>query len=458
MLTYAILMALICSCSSFAVARNSEWSYPQRATIWHEALGPYNSDASAVVEGRTFAFKSRTGKRAREYDQALPTVAKAVQLAAPHIAESREDVANCYTNLACFYYLRGDLSLAEQNMHSALKIAQGSHKASAQVTDILDYLAVIQRAQAGSTRPTASNTKYADEAESTYLINRQHRHKAAADLNHPDITNVNSHLLMSYYDVGGNNSGGPNVTLKNAKAHVLRPPVYATTGEDSFNKMIAFAKEMIAKYTPPPPPPPPPEQRLGSIMGNWKIPTDIETKANIKTKVVTKETVEGTESRSGSGEQISHVAEVPIFLCRASDYAYLHSTITDYGRTRGLSMDKFAVTWPSTHKQAEDLLILLTRTARALPQSQEQKTDKNGDYEFTDLPKGQYLLFAALVTKNSCGYWVCPSPTEPITVSQLEQFTVDFSKENETSVWKKEGNSIQGFFPEPASGTAQKHN
>lgn len=452
-------LALGCFFASSAEteARIGEWSYPERATIWHEALGPYNADANAVVNGRTFIFDSRTGRRAREYDQALPTFTKAVQLAAPHISENSEDVASCYINLACFYYLRGDLSSAEQNMHVALKIAKGSIKQSSQITDILDYLAVIQRAQASATGPTAYGTKYADEAERSYLLGRHIKHESTADLAHPDITNINSHLLMSYYDVGGGAAGGPAVTLKNAKAHILRPPIYAITGEDSFSKMLSFAKEMVEKYKPRRIEDPP-EPGLASIMGNWKVPTDIKTTASIKTKVVTKETVEGTESRSGSGEQASNVAEVPIFLCRASDYVSLYSTIANYGKTRGLSMEKFTITWPATHKQAEDLLVQLTNTARGLPKAQEQKTDKNGDYEFTDIPRGQYILFAALVTQNTCGYWICPSLDKPVPVSQVEQFTIDFSTENEIPIWKKEGNSLRGFMPTITPGSVPNRN
>ncbi len=457
LLSVASAIALTCFLAPPIVARTVEWTYPQRATIWHEALGPHNADANAVVEGRTFAFESRGGKRAREYDQALSSFTKAMQLAAPHISENREDVANCYTNLACFFYLRGDLGSAEQNMRVALKIAQGSNSVSPQVSDILEYLAVIQRAQAGSTRPSVSSSKYASEAENSYLLDRHLKHEANADSSHPDITNINSHLLMSYYDVGGSAAGESAVALRSAKAHVLSPPIYATTGEDSFAKMLSFAKEMIEKYTPPiiivle-------EPGLASIMGNWKVPTEIKTTASIKTKVVTKETVEGTESRSGSGEQASNVAEVPIFLCRAADYVSLYSTIATYGKTRGLSMDKFTITWPATHKQAEDLLIQLTNTARGLPKAKEQKTDKNGDYEFTDIPKGQYILFAALVTQNTCGYWVCPSPNESIQVKQVEQFPIDFTTENETPIWKKEGNSLRGLLPlapNPASSRNQ---
>lgn len=460
LLSVASSIALTCFFAPPIGARTGEWSYPQRATIWHEALGPRNADANAVIEGRTFAFESRGGKRAREYDQALPTFTKSVQLAAPHISENREDVANCYTNLACFYYLRGDLSSAEQNMRTALKIAQGSLTPSSQVSDILEYLAVIQRAQAGSTRSSASSSKYASEAEKSYLLDRHLKRESTADLTHPDITNINSHLLMSYYDVGGSATDETAVTLKNAKAHVLRPPIYATTGEDSFSKMLSFAKEMIGKYTnsTTEPPPPPQEPGLASVMGNWKVPTDIKTTASIKTKVVSKETVEGTEIRSGAGEQASNVAEVPIFLCKASDYAELYSTIAKYGETRGLSMDQFTVTWPATHKQAEDLLVQLTRTARSLPKVQEQKTDKNGDYEFTDIPKGQYILFASLVTQNTCGYWVCPSPNESIQVKQVEQFPIDFTTENETPIWKKEGNSLRGLLPPAALSPTQNQN
>ncbi|MFA6212348.1 MAG: hypothetical protein WCT03_06105 [Candidatus Obscuribacterales bacterium] len=428
--------------------RTNDWSYPQKATIWHEALGPYNTDANAIVEGRTFSFASRTGKRAREYELAFQTIAKAVQLAEPHITDSRDDVANCYINLACFQYLKGDLNAAEQNMHRALKIATGSPKSLGQVADILDYLAVIQRAQAGATRSTMNTAKYADDAERSYLINRNQRNEKVKDVNHPDIRNVNSHLQMSYFDVGGSEGGGPETTLKNIKTHILTPPIYATTGEDSLSKMVSFAREMINKFTPPPPPPPPllpPEERLGTIMGNWKVATDIRTTASIKTVQVTKVTVEGTESRVGSGEQASNVAQVPIFLCRASDYAILHSKIVNFGQSRGLSMDKFGVSWPATHKQAEDLLVQLSNCARNLPRVQEQKTDKNGDYEFTDLPKGQYILFAALVTQNSCAYWICPQPNEPITVKQIGQFTIDFSTENQTCIWRKVGNSLRSL-------------
>lgn len=447
------ILPLLLAALSLQPVSAADWSYPRNKTIWNEALGPDNLDALATIEGRPFSFETTSPIRSKRYDNVLPLLNEALSKTAPHVTNSPEDVAHCYVNIGCFYFIRGDLQLAEQNIRSALRIAQANAKTdSLLVAEILEYLTMVQRAQGGFSRPSETSPKHYQAAENSYKVTR-HLKADGLGQSHPDIKHVNSHLAMSYFDAMQPSKAYD--LMHKTGAPDLCPFMPSRYGEDVLEKMASFAREMIDKYKPvfhdetntfaklK-------EMGIASIIGNWTVPTDITTTAKIQTKATSRETVEGSQTMSGSGEQTSRVADVPIMLCRGSDYASLESIITSYGRVRGLAAEDFGVTWPATHKQAEDLLVSLRQAGEGFA-LETQKTDKNGDYEFTRIPKGKYFLFAALVTRDACGYWM--RPPEFINVTQVAQFTVDFPEEQETIIWSKERGrhgASQGLFSQPA--------
>lgn len=179
------------------------------------------------------------------------------------------------------------------------------------------------------------------------------------------------------------------------------------------------------------------EERGGTIIGTWHVPQDITFKIKQETPEVKKEIVgDITETRSGSYEDTSQLADVPIYLCHAQDYSKLFNAMQEFGKERGLSMEDLSNTWPATHKQAEDLLLHVQKAADAIA-FQVHKTDKNGGFEFANIPQDNYILYAALATKDQCRIWFLPSPTTPIAITKVQQVTVDFIPDNARIVWTR---------------------
>lgn len=446
-----IAIQLLIPAACFAHLQVKEWSYPEKKTIWHEALGPHNNDALAVIEGRTFIFKSTQDQRGAEYDANLTVFQDAVRLSKSHVKESPSDYIHCLVNLSVFYYLRGEMGPAENFIDEAIKVAaDNSNQSSLNVSEIAEYRSVMKRALGGFRTNSESTKKNYESAERhfNYIL------KSRQDLlsaQHPDIGHTKSHQLMTYLD--GDNYQKAYYAGEDPDVSLLKPFMPNISTEDIFSKMLRFAEAMKFKYTPQIIE----EEGIGSIIGNWNVAQDVTVTVKHSTKEESKEIAgEIHELRSGSGVQQSRISDVPIYLCRISDHKTLTASIKAFGARRGLLSKDFPGKWPVTHQQAEDLLLGLQRQVENL--GKKTKTDKDGGFDFPNVAKGKYFLFASLANKEQCRLWFKQKDDEgnDLDIQTRKQFEVSFEENDGIVIWSRERKRGQfpqfkhsGFIPPP---------
>ena len=236
------------------------------------------------------------------------------------------------------------------------------------------------------------------------------------------------------------------------------PTLTVNQGTDKLAAMVDFAKSISKKCETPPPPPPPEEVGLATILGNWAIPTDVVQKAVRKTmhrkETVLEGDVDVVETRE---EKVSPVENVSIYLCRYPDNPNsILAQIQQYGAAKGLAwagLGDFGSThgWPANHLQAEQLQAIIDSSALSISKKI-TKTDKNGDYKFEGVPKGDYLLYGSICTKSQCLIWLIPP--EKISVRRVDQFRFDFIESTGIKIWE-EGHPAAPATPiEYFNGTA----
>ncbi|MBZ0187712.1 MAG: tetratricopeptide repeat protein [Candidatus Obscuribacterales bacterium] len=188
--------------------------------------------------------------------------------------------------------------------------------------------------------------------------------------------------------------------------------------------MVAYAKDVIAKCKPKPkkkkvrhgPP------GLATILGNWSIKTDIKEKSVSKSRSYDEQRLDGTWhiTENVDAGKASQVEGVTIYLCHyPKNPTHVLRQLRQYGSVRGLQWSdfgRFGTThgWPANNKQARQLVTILDSVASSISY-ETVPTDKNGDYVFTEVPKGDYLLYASVCTEKQCMVWLIPG--EKIVVS-----------------------------------------
>ncbi|MBX9942125.1 MAG: hypothetical protein K2Y32_22865 [Candidatus Obscuribacterales bacterium] len=184
---------------------------------------------------------------------------------------------------------------------------------------------------------------------------------------------------------------------------------------------------------------------LATIIGTWKVNSDLTYTAETRTSSKQELTLEGTRYRSGHLKSESNVASQRIYLLSDTQYSQLYRVLDSFGKYRGLSMDDFGHTWPANYQQSEQLMKMLESVASRIALSAAE-TDMHGDYEITGcsistdngkLPSGKYFLFASLLTDERCVFWFLPDFAKSIEVKESKQIQVDFTHENEFQVWRK---------------------
>lgn len=202
-------------------------------------------------------------------------------------------------------------------------------------------------------------------------------------------------------------------------------------------KMISFAQSVISRC---PNRLSPQEPGLAFILGNWSIPTDAGKVSTVKTMHREEKALEGilqvSETRS---EEISPVENVPIYLCKYPVRPNnLLGRLMHHGKSRGLEWGDLGDSgtthgWPATHEQAEKLQKELNSYAEAIAWDT-TKTDTKGDYEFANVPKGDYFLYASVCTKQMLKVWLIPE--EKIAVRKISQFRYDFVPTTGATLWE----------------------
>lgn len=423
-------------------ADSKEWSYPAKSSIWHEALGPHNKDAIAVIEGRPFSFASTNSKRAQLYKSYEHTFEKALILAKPHAAECPSDIVHCYVNIGVYYYLQGDLTQADNYMKEALRTARKySSDYSLGVAEVLEYRAMIQRTLAGQSFGSANSKKHFDIAKKYYDHILKTKEKSLSE-KHEDIEHTNSHKLMTLLDEGDSDEATKIAT--NVPAYTLTPFMPSISQEDSFAKMVAFAEKMVEKYTPPPVSQKdkciPIEPEFGTIAGHWYVPVG-KTKNVEKVASRTVQEIDGEKHITETESDVKSPLEgVKIFLCRFSSYNRIYAQIYSFANHRGLDPKEYLRTWPVTKSQGIELIKDLDAVANNIA-IRTSVTNNIGDYEFPgNVPEGKFFLYASVGPKAGARapvmIWLLPEHRKPIIVEQKRvHYNFDFSTETGTDLW-----------------------
>ncbi len=415
-----------------------------------KATSPGSSTLAPLLDYDALALRgaattTRDDKlRHNRYEECEARALESLQIRTKVAGYYQPDVAHTLMNLACLYH---DRALDDRlcSPEERTRFSNRAHDLEIQVDQLMNprpNKANVLLAQALEYRNRAQRTEASDPQESWEYMNQYRQLLDQADQLKTKMVLVNSRDLS-------NNPPCPRP---------FYPCMPVSVGMPKLPEMVAYAESIIEKCKrqsvaatitatgPTVIPPPPPPAGFATVIGNWNVPSDITTRAEIATGVTSKETVEGVERRSGHGEQESKVADQEIFLCRFSDYGALYSAISRFAASRGLEVNDIGRTWPANHQQAERLLLELKAVANNI-KIESKKTDKNGDYEIGAdgtlhssngrIPKGKYFLYASIVTQEQCAYWILPGPTEPLTVSKVEQFRFDFQQNNALVIWTR---------------------
>lgn|GEM_PF-2166376 len=222
-------------------------------------------------------------------------------------------------------------------------------------------------------------------------------------------------------------------------------------------RMVSFAQSVIARCPERMASLKPREPGLAYILGNWSIPTDVVKKSITKTMHREEHVLEGilqvSETRS---EEVSPVENVPIYLCRYPVRPHnLLGRLMHHGRLRGLEWGDLGDSgtthgWPATHEQAEKLQRELDGYAEGIAW-EKTKTDTKGDFSFSDVPKGDYFLYASVCTKQMLKIWLIPE--EKISVRRVSQFRYDFIPGTGATLWEAGRHSAPATPPSYFYGT-----
>ncbi len=388
-----------------------------------------------TVALRAMASRERDSKsRHSLYERAEKQAMESLQIRTKNAGYHHADVAHSLINLAYLYH---DRALDDDAISPSArrKYTERAHALEQRVDELMNPSS--NEAEVAMSSAILHRERSAQLASSASDASWEHRQESA------DLLAQATELKNKLVFVSTNpRTGRPSNSSTLSASPVAQVPKMLALAESIIQKchdkqtQITLIKKTIDKPAP---------LGLATIIGNWTVPSDITTKAEIATAATTKETVEGVETRSGRGEQSSQVADQEIFLCPASRYSQLYSVISNFASSRGLAMADFGQTWPANHQQAETLLLEMKRIANEI-KIDSKKTDKNGDYEIgggggaidstnQKIPKGEYFLYASIVTQNQCAIWFLPSFTDRIQVTKVQQFQFDFDQSSAMVVW-----------------------
>ncbi len=415
-------------------------SYDQSHENFHEALGEARRAVGTAplvaplldydtVALRAMASQERDSKsRHSLYERAEKQALESLQIRTENSGYHHADVAHSLINLTYLYHDRAldDVALSPSERRKYTERARALEQRidelmnpSSNEAEVAMSSAILHRERSAQLASIAPDASWEHRQESADLL--------------AQATALKDKMVFV--------STNPRTGRPSNSSTITASPVAQVP------KMLALAESIIQKCHKEPPPHKrkPLPLGLATIIGNWTVPSDITTKAEIATAATTKETVEGVEKRSGRGEQSSQVADQEIFLCPSSKYTQLYRVIANFASSRGLAMTDFGQTWPANHQQAETLLLDMKQTANLI-KIDSKKTDKNGDYEIggggsaidstnQKIPKGEYFLYASIVTQNQCAIWLLPSFTDRIRVTKVQQFQFDFNQGSAMVVW-----------------------
>jgi hypothetical protein len=454
--------------SAYAVSFELETNPTYGQTMWHNALSPNNSEVIGTINNRPFAFDGSLDFH-KEQALAEPVLKEALVVAVQHRQIFPGDLVDCLFNLGCFYLIAYDQVRANECMKQAIQACRDYNlDKKPSMPSYLDHAALLARANGEFHR---ANALYQE------AMDRRARMEGDAT---PDIAHSNINFASLASDIGTQSQDAntaksfdaerarresianeimSHVVFVDSKVHHNNQPRHfvpsstVNKGQPTLPMMVAYAKSVIDKHKKPvlvklkPP-------GIGTVIGNWSVPTDINTTSTITTETTREETIDGDEKTSGSSEQTSQIAGVEIFACPLQDYGLIWNRIASFGASKGLDIKDFGTEWPANHKQGEALLRALKEVARQIS-VESVKTDKNGDYELPRVPRGTYFLYAGLVTREKCRLWLMPSITQPIVVSRIQQFKCDFTSANATTIWARNSGYAMSASTLPHSSAPQ---
>jgi tetratricopeptide (TPR) repeat protein len=413
----------------------------------------------AIINSRPFSFDS-SFQFQQDQQKAEPVLKQAVDVARRYEKEAPRDLVDSLCNLGSFYFIANQYSAADQLLTEAVEVAdKHTVRESLAMAALLDNAGMGARAvhdykraytlylRALKIRRTFQDDRHPDISYSLMNLASLCRDRA---LDEGEKWQKEAEALERQIDYLTHHTEFLSADLSNHQPRPFVPDLAINKGTSMLPSMVAFAQSIIEKHRQIIRPHFNPG--LASVVGNWSVPTDLVIKAIVDNGESRELTPEGEERRSGKSEQESRVAGVEIFLCDASQYSTLWSVIAAFGRERGAAMEKLGETWPATHKQGQDLLLRLQRTAAGISVSHQQ-TDKNGDFEFMDVPAGTYFTFAVLTTQEQCRIWFLPDMQQLIRVKRVQQFTVNFTPDNAVVVWNASGSRSKAGLAPRASRT-----
>lgn len=418
--------------------------FTQAIKIARSTIPPESPALAPLVD-----FEALSARSLNDFDRAEKLYAESLQIRSSIDGYAKPQVAHSLVNLACLYQ---DWSYAQEDPNIKRKYQERAQELLKRADEIMNPPINVARYKSLRTEAAWNHDRAASsdpEIAWKYKAKARELSKQADDLqNHLVLVNSTdrSDIVRNMIDLS-HGLGRPTI-----------PTLTVNQGTDKLAAMVDFAKSISKKCETPPPPPPPEEVGLATILGNWAIPTDVVQKAVTKTmhrkETVLEGDVDVVETRE---EKVSPVENVSIYLCRYPDNPNsILAQIQQYGAAKGLAwagLGDFGSThgWPANHLQAEQLQAIIDSSALSISKKI-TKTDKNGDYKFEGVPKGDYLLYGSICTKSQCLIWLIPP--EKISVRRVDQFRFDFIESTGIKIWE-EGHPAAPATPiEYFNGTA----